>query len=88
MERFEGPILIGLFAIVAVGFACLAWAVLVAAYRGTLLLKARELFRSGHIQEAAAFRISATPGASKSGSIRKAILATVQAKAAHADPHT
>jgi hypothetical protein len=81
LDKFETVILWTTLGTLAVGFACLVWPLLVAAYRGTLLLKARELLRSGHIQEAAAFRITATPGAAKSGSIRKAIFATVQAQA-------
>lgn len=78
MERFETPILIGLFALVAIGFACLVWVLLKAAYHGTLLSKSKELLAAGHVDAAAAFRITATPGASKSRDIRKAILETMK----------
>lgn len=82
LDRFESVILWATLVVLAVGAGCLLWPILVAAYRGTLLLKARELLASGHVAEAAAFKITATPGASKVPSIRRAILANLTAKAA------
>ena len=80
LDRFGVFIQWSAFGLLIVGGLCLLWPLLIAAHRGTLWMKARELLKGGHIQEAAAFQITATPGASKSPSIRKAILANLQPK--------
>ncbi len=81
MAKFGDAIYWGLFAVLVIAGACAVWPVLVAAHKGTLWMKSKELLAAGHVAEAAAFQITATPGASESPSIRKQILAKLESQA-------
>lgn len=85
MAKFGDAIYWLMFAALVVTGLLALWPYLVAAHKGTLYRtltgKAQELLAAGHTDAAAAFQITATPGAAAVPSIRKAILATLQAAA-------
>lgn len=80
LAKFGAVLIYGSFALLVIGGACALWPYFVAAVRGTLFRKSKELMKGGHVREAAAFEIAATPNAAKSGQVRKAILAKLEAK--------
>lgn len=80
LAKFQTLILWGSLGLIVVGGGLLLWPFIIAAYRGTLFRKSKELMKAGETRAAAAFEIAATPNAAKSGQVRKAILAKLEAK--------